>query len=374
MSRIAGRREGGPGVGRLALLLVLVGALVVAPGCSSITDGGGDGGGAGPSNDPALDVVPSGVDAVFYADVNGAVADQQLRTVANALYGLSDSGPQSVDEAITRMEANTSLTVEDLEAVTAYGTTNASSVEEGYGAMVVSADWSLQTVVKEIENSSDITMEATTFQGKSFWRPGTGESGQAVSEGSYVGKLSETRFVVGSETAVKDALRVATGNAEAFSGTVRTAFENTRADSYVRYAATVPQGRVDPGEQIGQNAAVFDKVTLVSGSQYVAGGEIGLNTTMTFESASAASDAASVIDGSVSVFRGMYASSNSTKALVSEENLTIRTDGTDLTVTVTNTPSTITTAFEQLYQLFASFGQQGGASTRAPPAAALASA
>lgn len=363
MSVIAGGRTDGPSRARLALVVVLVGALVAAPGCSGLFDGG-DGGTPTVSDEPALDVVPAGVDSVAYVDVNGTLEDEELRSIANTLYGFSDSGPQTVEETLDRMQANTTLAISDLQAVTGYGHTNVTDDEGGYGAIVVSADWSIQQVVAEIENGSDVTMEATTVAGKQFWRPTDGEP--ADENASYVGKLSETRFVVGTEVATKDALRVASGNADAFSGELRTAFEDTREGSYVRYATTIPQDEVDPGE-IGGNTDVFNEVTLVSGAQYVADGNVTLATTMTFASESAATDAADVMDGAIAMYRGSMATDPNTRALLSDENLSVEASVTDVTITTSNSAATINAALESIYETWFSFGSTTTASATAAP-------
>lgn len=327
---------------RTVLVVLVAGALVASAGCTGALDGGGDGSSA--SVEPALDVVPAGSDAVFYADVNGALDDDELRSVADTMYSTEESAPDDLDEAIERAQDNVSLELSGVQAVTAYGQNDSTSVDDAYGAAVVSADWSTEELIDAMENDSEITFENETYAGHDIYLPADDDD---VS--SAVGVVSDTRYVIGDQAAVEDALEVANGDADAFEGDVRDAFENTPDDAHVRFAVGVPQNQYDTGDAGGSqfDTGIFNDVSVVSGSQSTPDGNVSLSMTAQFGSESNASDAGDATEGIVQIAR-VYVQDNQTQELLADEHLSIETDGADLTITATNSVETITDLIESL--------------------------
>ncbi|MFB6136653.1 MAG: hypothetical protein ABEJ04_07820 [Halobacteriaceae archaeon] len=329
----------------------VVALLAVSAGCSGLPTGS-DG---GVQSSPALDSVPAGADVVGYVDVQGALGDDAVRTVLNESIALSsrssmdEDAPDTLAAAIAEAENESELDLSAFASVTFYGRTNTTG-DASYSAAVLSTGWAESDLVAAMENDSTYSLEETTYEGQTLYEPTGGSETVVAGEdlGSWVGVLGDGSYVVGSESAVKDALDVSAGNADRLSGDLRTAFEDT-GDGYLRYAVAVPQEEFDAGQvSPGMNTDVFNDVTLVSGSLYTEGEDISLETTLTFQSDSAAGDARDVLKGAVTTYRGLV-EDNQTKQLLSEEHLTVEADGSTVVVTSTNSADDVVSILEKLY-------------------------
>ncbi|MFB6119716.1 MAG: hypothetical protein ABEJ68_01205 [Halobacteriaceae archaeon] len=338
---------------RTALTVFVVAALVFGAGCTGALTGGGGSGGAA----PATDSVPANVDAIAYVDVSGAMNDNTLRDVTNTYLSLQaersfGDPPSSVEEAVSQIENNTELDVDGLDAVTMFARTGEGQLGQGaaasdYGGIIVQSSWSESELVSAIENSSGSDLQESTYAGSTIYQSG--------SDDSYLGVLGDGSFVIGSEAAVRDALDVAAGNADAVSGDLVSAFEDTR-DGYVRFAVTVKQGQV-PTEQLGQtgaisNANIFNEVQVVSGAQYVSGDQIGMELTMTVPDEDTALNLRDVLRGAASWGRNTLNQSDSGSkfaGLIDRDSLSIEQSGSDVTVVSENSAEEIKSLIQTAY-------------------------
>lgn len=330
--------------GRLRLVAIgLIVVLTASAGCTSIMPGGSDDG--GPEASPSLDSVPSDAELVAYVDVHGVMTDETLRDVVNETLAAGPDGetPDDVEESLTRFENETDLSMNALKSMTAFGRySDDASRDDDYVGVVVVADWEESDIVESIEENASYSLDETEYEGKTLYEPSS-------DDGEWLGVLDETTYVTGNESAVKDSIEARTGAGDTLDGDLRDAFENTD-EEYVRFASTVPQDQV-PAEEFGggmYDTSAFNDVTMVSGAGYVEGETIGLTLDLTFSSEGSASDAADVVDGIVTAYRGVV-TDNRTKALLSDENFTVTQDGSTMTITSENSAETIQELLSEFY-------------------------
>jgi len=316
-----------------------------------------DGGGGAGSADPATDVVPQNANAIAYVDVAGAMSDDTLRSVANHYLSMQAENsfgdpPASVEEVVSQMENSTQLDLDGLQGATMFARNTGqsdieSSVDDGYGAVVVQSTWSESEFVSALENSSGTDLQSSTYAGATVYESGADDS--------YLGVLGDGRFVAGTESAVKDAIDVDAGNADPVEGDVASAFEDTR-DGYVRFASAVEQGQV-PTDQLDQtgavsNANIFNEVTLVSGTHYTDGDQVGIEMTMGTADSDTALNLRDVLRGAASWARNTLEDTeggSEFSGLVDRDSLSVEQSGSDVTVTSTNGAAEIESLIDVFY-------------------------
>jgi hypothetical protein len=323
---------------------VVVAALMVTAGCTSGVPGlGGGGGGDAPA---AADVVPQDVDFVTSLDVRGLATDETLNDLANST--LNDAGQPVEDTGDAResFREQTGLSPAEVQRVVVFARSADSPTASEYGAFVVETSWTNDEVVEAVQNQSTQEFEETTYAGKTVYHPGSeGPSAQD----SWLGILDDGRYVAGNEQAVKDAIDVAVGDADSMSGELRSLFQDTSNDAYVRFAAAVPEGSV-PADQVGSgsqfNTSSLNQVTMVAGSHAVSGENLSATVNMRIASSSAAEDVKNAIDGVLSLYSAT-AGDETIAAVV--EDVSVSRSGDTVTVT-TETPAS---EIEALLEMFA---------------------
>jgi hypothetical protein len=314
----------GPSRRTLAPLALV--ALLALAGCGAVP-----GLGATDSASP-LDSVPGDSTAVVHVDADGALDDGAVRAVLNGTVRTAAGpgrGPDSVGEALASAGRNTSLDPEGLRAVTFFAKPAAAGGTE-YGAAVLDSEWSEADLVAALRERSDAPVPESSYAGYTTY----GEGGDA-----FLLALGDGRYVAGSEAAVKEAADVAAGDAAPLNGDVRSAFERTE-EGHLRYAAAAGEG-LDPSAvpESGYDTRPFERLTVVSGSlSTVEGGDLSLTARMAFASEGAAADAGDVLEGAAAAYRD--SGDPTAERVLSEEHLSIETDGSTVTVTATNEPGT----------------------------------
>jgi hypothetical protein len=322
------------------LVVLVAGTLVATAGCSGALPGLG-GGGGGETLPPAADAVPADVDAVVTVDADGLATDETLRRLAESLP--EDESTDVTDGDSFSEQTDLNLSEVDRAVVFARYPEQGATDPVGYSAAVVDAGWSTEAVVDGARNGTEGGLEETTYAETTLYRP-TGET----DDDSWLAILEDGQYVVGSENAVKDAVDVANGDGESMSGELRSQFEATPEEGYVRFAATVPQDRV-PADRLGRgtqfNTSAFNGVEMVSGAHYVEGENVSVQFSMDTGSGSDAEDVANVIDGALRVYEGT-AGNETVQNLV--DNVTVsRSDGV-VTVTAENRVDDLETLAEML--------------------------
>jgi flagellin FlaB len=227
--------------------------------------GGGDSGRA--------EYVPTSASGIGHVDVDALLSDSQLRaginstasTVAGQTAGLD--GPTTVEGWLDRIEADAGYDPRKLNEVLGFYTTSADLDAED-GATVAWTDWSNSTVRGALEDGGSSFTEES-YRGKTLYVPEYGGPLAVLSDGTYA---------VGSESAVRGVVDVATGNAEALSGTLRTLYDNTRG--MARWATVVPEGTFDSAAVGGVDASTLQGVTHATTSLYRDGSQRGMDATL----------------------------------------------------------------------------------------------
>jgi len=330
---------------RPAALALLLAVLAASAGCTGALSPG-DGTGSGDAA-PATALVPADANAVTYVDVDRALTHDTLRRVWNASIGDVEGsiGPDTVDGFVVQASRASGLPADGLVAATGF-TSHAGSplgpnaTDTSYRGTIIASNWTAAGVARSVENTSDVTLEETTYAGHTVYEAPRGHSS--------VGALDD-RLVVGNLTAVRDVLEVAAGDEAALEGDLLAAFEDTR-DGYVRYASAVGEDQV-PTSALNGTGAVSDPGALttverVSGALYVDGDTVGATLTMAVAGGEdAALDLRDVVRGAFAY--GRTAIENTSAAdryggLLERDSVDVEQSGSSVTVVSENPVAEIT--------------------------------
>lgn len=323
---------------RKALLAIAVTAMLATAGCSGILSSGGSADGGA-----KLDSVPADAQMVGYVGVDGAVADDSLRSLANTMLEAQAEnsryyeGPTSVAEMIDKTKNKSGLDPAKVHDVTFFGTTEASATTGGERTgMILTSEFSEDELVSAMREEGSELSEST-YEGTTLYTYG-------YEDNSALAVLGDGTFALGDTAAVKSVIDVRAGNQDAIGGDLRASFENTR-DGYLRFAMNVPQQQV-PADRIGAgspiNTSAFNTIQYVSGSFYTSGDEVGMNIDLTSESESSATRAHDVLKGGISLYSGMT-DGQLQSAL---KKLSVSQNGDTVTVSYTNTVSNLESLIE----------------------------
>ncbi|PSQ39722.1 hypothetical protein BRD13_01455 [Halobacteriales archaeon SW_5_70_135] len=272
--------------------IVVCAGLVLLSGCAAQSGG----------EDLAGDV-PEGVDVVLTADAD-VIEDETTRSVANTL--LEESVPQGSDEPRSveavldeiEAEADTNVSVDDLEGVALFGRTpegaDVGEIEaEGYTGVVLAGDWEREAFLSDVRSASDRVRRGESYAGVDVYE----SVNETTAEVTYLATYEEGRWVVSTDRrVVEDVIDVGQGSADAFGGDLRTAYDRTREDAFVRYAVVLSERQRRlvgaAAERAGEGAPVdlsqFASVTAYAGAYYTEGDDVGVATYLTAEDEDAA--------------------------------------------------------------------------------------
>jgi len=281
---------------------VAVTAIVVLSGCSGGLPGldGGDGG----AQAEPVEHVPSDVDVVATVDAEAA-SDETTRNLLNTLLEESDQAPgdpSSVDEAADQFQrqlndnlsTNLSLSAVNGAAVFARTPDNPQTAEvdeQQYAGAVVSVGWDREDVVENFRELG--TVEELDYEGVTVYEV----VNETAEEPLYAAEYETGLWAFsGNQTAVEDVIDVSQGNADRFGGDLGEAFDQTREDAYVRYAATVSDQQRETlrqfarfyGAQAPVDLTQFGDVTAHSGGYYTEDSQVGVSTYLTATNESSA--------------------------------------------------------------------------------------
>lgn len=261
----------------LALVLVLAAGAVAA---SLFLD-------SGESTGP-LEAVPAGVDYVGTLEPDEMAADRHVASTTRRSLRFQenvdfyDGPPFPTSFAVSR---EGSLEPEDAAWVTYFGRTNGSS----YDARIVRANWTAQALVSAVEARHNVTLSPGEYRGE-FYHAGGGY-GVAV--------LPNDTFVVGNDTAVRDAVDVARGEAEALDGPLREQYEAT-SDGYVRYAYRFRPANVPNYPFVGESVR---RIQYVSSAYYRNGSRVGVAVNLTVDDEEGARSVESILNAGITFYR-----------------------------------------------------------------------
>jgi hypothetical protein len=277
-------------------------AMVALSGCL----GGGGNGDSGDVN--VIEFVPNQADGAFHIDM-AILEDQKTSDLANALIELNMEqqgeryeGPESYDYIWQEFDqdSDTEFDPGSLNEAVVFGSVpeDSSTPAPGsqYAAAVLSADLTEDEMVSLIEQNA--TIEAGEYEGVPFYTIESDMGGNT----SYMAVIQEGVFSLGEEQAVRDTVDVAQGNAEVLSGDLREELDRVR-DGYINFAFSIPDSAMPSqgGQGSGSLLTAFEKVTVVSGSYYTEGDNIGLSTNMRAGSEGDAQDVSEAVEGLIAM-------------------------------------------------------------------------
>lgn len=237
-----------------------------------------------PEGGPALESVPSESDVVVYADT-WTVSDETSQDVADGLLTASNeslpgySGPASLGAGFSTL-GNTSLDPERLRSVTAFGSYGEEGRVGTYQGMILKTTWSRSEMLTALGGDADAfgshSHEGTTV----FVDPDRSGIDAAVAE------LEDDLFVIGSPTAVRDAIDAHDDRDEGVNPVLERRFRDLRRGP-VKFAASVPDGAEDPfvPERIAQT---ITDVETISGVYYPDGDDVSIELVVGARSSDAA--------------------------------------------------------------------------------------
>jgi len=253
----------------------------------------------------ALDAVPASADALVYADIDALRRDDGMKTLTTAAlqqraryHSVESAGehPRNADTLLTDVETELDTDPKDVHRLTAFGDVGSSGDElfGGYGGVVLGAELNAEAVKAGLENLDDVAFDRVSESGAVVYEP---ES----ETGPWVGSLGSDHVVVGTETAVYDAIDVTNDGAAPIDGGLRRAYADSR-DAPVRFASRLPspsEGDAVP-ERVGETGRTMaltplDHVSTLGGAVYRDGDVRGLETTLDVTDEAAARDVASVV-------------------------------------------------------------------------------
>lgn len=222
---------------------------------------------------------PADSQAVLVVDVQSILNDEATRKLANAYFETAAEreyyeGPANYEEALNTAEEESDLPPTDLRGVTAFGNYDAIQHDgEAYGGLVFTAAWPEEDIVAALEEDGP-ELVATDYNGTTVYEHESEYSDMAL------GVLGDNRFVFGLRAAVEDAIDVDSGETNAITEELDSAFDATRNGSAIRFAVEVPEETIPReiptrnGDAIELDA--YQDVPYVAGATYSTGNAVGV--------------------------------------------------------------------------------------------------
>lgn len=306
----------------------LLAVLVALAGCSSLGLGG-DATGV-----DAVEQVPSGVDTVVRVDA-AVMTDEATRQLADR--GADDvgmaGGPSNVSQARSEFENETGLDPAEADELVAYQKRTGGVGSAEYLGVVVHADWDRETVVEAVTADETTEYENETYNGKTVYV----STNQYGSTDDAFAVLADGQFVFGSERAVKDAVDVETGEADAFDGSLRAAYDDTR-DGLVTFATSVPAEDIPRSAGGSVDVSQYRDVRTVTGVYYTSSNSVGVELRLVANGTEAAKDVHDVTDGGLSIATGYTENETAKETLRAVE---VERDGDVVTVSYEESVDTL---------------------------------
>ncbi|WP_436927421.1 hypothetical protein [Halosimplex amylolyticum] len=376
----------------------------------------------GQDDSDAIDQVPDGVDSVATLDASVLEEDVSARlyaTAYNATVGASTGGsesettattatpagdgadetdedetdgfddeprtatspvemvPANLSAALDETENQTGLDPRAAEEVTFFEKQRENYTQPRYAGAVVHADWTESAVVEAASNNSDTEYENTTIDGVTVYQPVENESededelsfGPPEPE-EWIAVLDDGEYAFGTQQAVNDTIAVAVGDADPVDGDLRSAYEETRDDGYVRYAqrsqnVNVTRINQTMGQRTGLNvtayAEAYNDLHVTSGSYYIADDKLGVESRILTNSTETARDVADITQGFISIQAGAIQNETLETQLRSTN---VTQDGTTVTVSRETPVDTAAKLVRWYGSILTGSGQTGSAAAQ----------
>jgi hypothetical protein len=344
---------------RLALLAVGLSALVVTAGCAGslgelgANDGGGDA--------AKLDSVPASAEYVGYVDAAGMASDESLRSIANtaleARGEYDDDAPADVDAMFEQAESDSGLDPQKVESMTVFGTTADDPMAgQGTSAVILSSSYSEDELVSAMEESDAGFSEGSYGDTTVYSYEGEMDSGRTLAV------LGDGEFALGDRSAVESVVDVRAGDADTLGGDLKSTFQNTDDDGYVRMAMATPTEDI-ADEEVAEDAPIdtstLNTVEYVSMSFGTGDGNVTTTVNMISASESDAKQTYDLVDGALSLYSGM-GSDEMQDAL---DAVSVEQNGDTVTVTHSDTVENVESLVETMYGAGVGSASESGSAT-----------
>lgn len=295
-------------------------------------DLGADDGNAGTDTED-LSAIPGDVDMLVYVEPD-FVNDTSTRTLYGGMANLTESQTgmsttPSYDELLDSFENESNLNrsaVDHAYFFARYPPENETmDSEDEYAGFVFQSEWDTDAIVGVFDNNSE---QRNSTKGR-YGGVTVYKSEPALPSGteSWLAVLGDGEYAFGPKTVVKDVVDTDSGEKAVDAGPVRKAYRNA-APGHVKFAMGIPEERIPENESVGAtmvNTEAFTDIRVLGGTYSTPQDNISLDLWLRTENESAAEDVYQVVDGVVSIYKGLFVDDG----IVGEfEKISVTQDGT----------------------------------------------
>ena len=295
---------------KTTVLLLSVFLLMVSAGCLGIF-------GDDATESGTVRFVPEEADGVVRVNVTELQGEP---TTENLFDGLAESGRyyESYDGFLAESENTTGLDPRGLEEMTAFvGVSDGSfTADDAYAGVLFRAEWNLNSMI-------DATPEGVTVEEREYNDESLYVFTSNATRTTYMTRLSENVYAVGTEDAVRDASDVSWNGAEPLGGKLREEIDE-RQDEKVAFAVSASQEAVAavPGSELPPEA--LNGISAVSGSYRTdpENGTVGVSASLIPSEREDPENVRQTVDGFLSL-AGMVAEDEETAEAIDSVNVTV---------------------------------------------------
>lgn len=332
-------------------------AAVCTAGCSSLSGllGSNSTPNGGASGSSQLSMVPQGVSAVARGDVTATLNDAAVTQFVNSSLSTleqreSYTGPTTKNALLNEVSSQIGLDITKANTAvgfTKYATQNSSS-QQPYLGLWLDASWTEQSFVDAFEQSG-YRLQQQTYNGKTVYKPT--KDYQTL----WLGIVSQTAYVIGTEPAIKDTLDVSTGGMPSLGNGLSTAYSRVRSAPF-RFATDVPD-KVLPEEtvQFGGttiNPQRFTGITHAAGATYHQENTAGIMVKLLTEGQNEAETVREALVGAIAAVESTTNNAQLRKAI---GEVTVKQNGSTVVAQVAGSVDRATSIIKLLFQWFILF-------------------
>jgi len=259
------------------------------------------------SSQPApLKLVPPTANMIAEIQIGAIVNDPALIAAYNNSSHNADQ-PQTVQDALDKLTANTGLNVQDFSQLFIFGDTikiSASAVENldtGYMGIIAQGTFNEKTFVANIETKTAKKLDVSTYK--------TSQVYSNASENFSMVFFGSSMLVVGTDQAVKDCIDVHKGDKQPLSGIVVDTY-NKLGEASIKAAFAIPAKAQNAlADELPSASALSSKAFTkmdAAGLAFNKGTQdVSINANLHFTDTTSAQDAKDTLSGFVNIAKGM---------------------------------------------------------------------
>lgn len=284
-----------------------------------------------PDGSEQLTRVPAAADGTLHADAETVLSDRGTEHVVNAFLHVKAqrswySGPESFEGLLSSFTDEIGLDAEGVTSTTPFWAWNTNDTfhlfSQSFYGWLVRANWSKDNLVTAIEQANTDYTERE-YTGQPVYEP--------TRQGTYwMGVVDDGEYVLGSESAVKDAIDVQHDDGDQLSDGLKSAYASTRPGP-VRFVGTIPAAQLpdSAGPNDQYDLTILDDIETVTGAIYVNGDNRGIETRFSATDEGTADDAAAMLDGLMTLASD---EANADELAAALDEVAVAQDGTNVVV------------------------------------------